>query len=524
MAFLIALMVYYTGGTKFSYAHLIYLPIILAAYFYKIKGGVIAAVISGLFLGPYMPINTETMVMQGLENWIFRMGLLIIIGAFAGYLFSILENQLEKVNQIAYYNPETGLPNKIKLKEDLETKINSKDNFYLIILSINNFIDIYKVIGFMNFSDYIKKLLKHIRNFKNIKNKIYYINENKYGIILKKEDKNQLLTYLNQFVEYMDHAVKFNQLSIFNDVNLGISSYPEQSQIADELIDQSFIALEKAVAKKVQFWLYQEEDSDFKNNNIQLLADINQSIINNDFELYYQPKINLENNSVETFEALIRWNHPERGFISPAEFIPVVEQSSLIEPLTEWVIKRALSDINQFNQNNNKNKYSIAVNISARNLQHPNFAESLIRNLENFKINPERLSLEITETDLILEIEENIKKLQLLKEKGIKIYLDDFGKGYSSLKYLKELPVDFLKIDRYFIKNIGQEKATENIIHSIINMAHALNLKVVAEGVETEEQLNFLIGLDCDYSQGYYFARPDTKENIIKWLQKKNMV
>jgi len=116
MAFLIALMVYYTGGTKFSYAHLIYLPIILAAYFYKIKGGVIAAIISGLLLGPYMPINTETMVMQGLENWVFRMGLLIIVGAFAGYLFSILENQLEKVNQIAYYNPETGLPNKIKLR------------------------------------------------------------------------------------------------------------------------------------------------------------------------------------------------------------------------------------------------------------------------------------------------------------------------------------------------------------------------------------------------------------------------
>jgi EAL domain-containing protein (putative c-di-GMP-specific phosphodiesterase class I) len=462
------------------------------------------------------------MLMQGIENWSFRMGLLVIIGVFAGYLFSLLESQLEQVNKIAYYDSETGLPNKIRLKQKLEQEIAAENQFYLIILSINNFIDIYKVVGFMNFADYIKKLIRYIRAFKNVENKVYYINENKYGIILKADKKSEVLNYLKQFVEYMDNAVKFNQLSIFNDISLGLTSYPEQSQIADELIDQSFIALEKAENKKVQYYFFEKEDSNLKNNNIQLLADLNQSIKNDDFELYYQPKINLSSQSVETFEALIRWNHPERGFISPGKFIPIIEQSSLIEPLTEWVIKKALSDINQFNQNNETDEYSIAVNISARNLQHPNFAESLILNLDKFKVNPEKLSLEITETDLILEIEDNIEKLKRLKEKGIKIYLDDFGKGYSSLKYLKELPVDFLKIDRYFIKNIGQEEGTENIIHSIINMAHALNLKVVAEGVETETQLDFLRELNCDYAQGYYFARPDTKENIINWLVKEN--
>lgn len=517
------MIVYYTGGTRFSYAHLIYLPIILAAYFYKIKGGISAAVIGGLFLGPFMPINTETMAMQAIENWAFRMVLLVIVGAFAGYLFSLLESQLEKVNQVAYYDPGTGLPNKISLKEKLEAEITAENDFYLVILSINNFIDIYKMIGFMNFSEYIKKLVKYIKEFKDIENKVYYINENKYGIIIKKENNRQLLKYLKEFVEYMDNPVTFKQLSIFNDVNLGISSYPAQSQIADELINQSFMALEKSETKKVQYWLYQKKDSDLKNNNIQLLADINESIINDDFELYYQPKVNLNTNSVETFEALIRWNHPKRGFISPGKFIPIVEQSSLIEPLTEWVIKKALNDINQFNQSNENDDYSIAINISARNLQNPNFADSLIKNLEVFEINPERLSLEITETDIILEIKENIKKLKRLKEKGIKIYLDDFGKGYSSLKYLKELPVDYLKIDRYFIKNIGQERATENIIHSIINMAHALDLMVVAEGVETTEQLDFLIELNCDYAQGYYFARPDTKENIIEWLHREEI-
>jgi EAL domain-containing protein (putative c-di-GMP-specific phosphodiesterase class I)/GGDEF domain-containing protein len=536
LAILIGIIVYFTGGTKYSYPHLIYIPIILSAYFYKIKGGLIAAIIGGLLLGPYMPINTDTMVMQGTENWFFRMLMLVIVGSFAGYLFSLLESQLRKVNKIAYYDPETGLPNKLKLKEDLEAQIYAEENFHLLILSINNFIDIYKLIGFMNFSEYVKSLLVYIKKFKKVEKNIYLINENKYGIIVKDAEIKNIKSYIKEFINYLDQAVEFNQISIFNDITLGVTNYPKESQIADELIDQAFISLEKAEEKKLQYWIYEQENNDLNDNNIELLADINKSIKNDDFILYYQPKVNLKNKKIETFEALIRWQHPLKGFISPGNFIPMVEKSSLIDSLTEWVISRALRDINQLNgvkgsseflnglvdAETGQKYYNIAVNISARNLQHPEFADSLISNLDKYNINPDRFSIEITETDLILEIEENIKKLQKLKNKGIKIYLDDFGKGYSSLKYLKELPVDYLKIDRYFIKNIGQEDASEDIIRSIIDMAHALNLKVVGEGVETKEQLDFLISLNCDYAQGYYFARPDTKENIIKKLAEEN--
>lgn len=520
----VAFFVYQSGGTRFSYTYLIYLPIVLAAYFYKIKGGLLISIIGGLFLGPLMPINTDTMVMQSFENWFFRMFLLIIIGVFSGSLFSLLESQLEKVNQIAYYEPETKLPNKTKLKDDLEKKIKKGTDFHIFILSINNFIDIYKLIGFINFSNYINKLLEYIKSFKGIKDRIYYINENKYGIIIEKRNLDNLLDFLKDFVDYLDQAVKFNQISIFNDITLGVSSCPNQSQIAGELIDQAFIALEKADEKKLHYWIYEDADIDIENsgNNIELLGQVKKSILEGHFELDYQPKINLSNNQIETFEALIRWKHPQRGLISPAEFIPIVEQSNLIEPLTDWIVKKALSDINQFNQNNDAENYSIAVNISTRNLQHPNFTESLINYLDRYSVEPKRLSLEITETELMMEIEENIKKLQRLKDKGIKIYLDDFGKGYSSLKYLKELPVDFIKIDRYFIKYIGEDTSAENIIHSIINMSQALDLEVVAEGVETKAQLDFLKDLKCDYAQGYYFSRPDSKENIIDWLDNNN--
>jgi EAL domain-containing protein (putative c-di-GMP-specific phosphodiesterase class I) len=517
---LTAFFVYQIGGTRYSYTYLIYIPIIFSAYFYNVKGGLLAALLGGLFLGPLMPLNTETMAMQSFENWFFRMILFMIIGSFSGALFSLLDSQLDKLNKIAYYHQGTGLANLIKMKKDLDNKIENAGDFYLCIISINNFLDIYKLIGFTNFSDYINKLIAYIKDFKQINYDVYHINENKYGLIIDKENIENINIFLKDLIIYLEQAVDFQEVSIFNEITLGISACPEQSQIADELINQSFMALEKAEEKKVHHWIYKKlkNDLEYSTNNIELLAQVKNSISKNHFELYYQPKINLKNNQIEAFEALIRWHHPKKGFLTPGKFIAVVEQSSLIDQLTDWVIKTAAADINIIKENTGLVNYNIAVNISARNLQQPDFTDKLISILNQKKIDPHRFSLEITETELMIDIQENIKKLKKLKEKGIKIYLDDFGKGYSSLKYLKELPADFIKIDGYFIKSIGNDKSAENIIHSIINMAHALDLEVVAEAVENKNQLDFLRELDCDYAQGYYFAKPESRANIINWI------
>lgn len=517
----ITFFVYQSGGTRFSYTYLVYIPIILAAYFYNIKGGLLAAMAAGLFLGPLMPLNTETMVMQSFENWFFRMILFMIIGSFSGALFSLLESQIEKVNKVAYYHQETGLANLIKMKSDLEAKIENDGDFYLIIISINNFLDIYKLIGFTKFSNYINKLVEHIRDFKYIKDSIYHINENKYGLIIDKRKIDNFEFFLKDFIIYLEQAIDFKHVSIFNEITLGISASPEQSQIADELINQSFLALEKAGEKRVHHWIYEEREKDleYSDSNIEMLAQVRNSITEDNFELYYQPKINLKTNEIEALEALIRWHHPEKGFLTPGRFISIVEQSSLIESLTNWVIKEAAADLNIYKEKIRNNQINLAVNISARNLQQPEFTDNLIKVLRQEKIDPCQFSLEITETELMLDVKENIKKLKRLKDHGVQIYLDDFGKGYSSLKYLKELPVDFIKIDGYFIRSISIEKSAENIIYSIINMAHALDLQVVAEGVENQIQLDFLKELGCDFAQGYHFARPDSKENIVHWVK-----
>ncbi|SFM09676.1 bifunctional diguanylate cyclase/phosphodiesterase [Halanaerobium salsuginis] len=516
---LISYLVYKTGGTQYSYIHLIYLPIIFTAYLYKIRGGLVSALLAGLLLGPLMPLNTAAMLSQQNSNWIFRTLFLILIGIFSGCLFSLIEQQLGLLNKLAYFNSEISLPTKIKFKQIVEERISGQKDFYLLILSINNFFDIYKLIGFMNSTKYISQFLQNVQKFIGHNSLIYYISEDKYGIVLPKNKYLNVKIFLNRLAKYLEKPIEFKGLSIFNDISFGLSSYPENSSIFAELIDQALVALKNANDLKKQYYFYKNSAIESKNNKIELLAAVKKSIDNNSFELYYQPKINLYTRKVETFEALIRWNHPEKGLISPAEFIPIVEQSSLIQPLTDWVLKTALADIAEFNQNFKFDFYNIAINISARNLQNPEFADSLISHLNSAKVAAKNLSLEITETDLMLEIESNIKKLKKLKENGIKIYLDDFGKGYSSLKYLKEIPIDYLKIDRYFILNIGKDKSVEEIISAIIKLAHSLNIEVVAEGVESEEQLLFLEKLACDYAQGFYFACPEKKEKVISWLQ-----
>ena len=520
LLWLSGIIVYYTGGTQQSYLHLVYIPILISAYFYKRWGGLFAGLVSGLLLGPYMPINTNEMLMQAHVNWSFRMFFFVLIGLFAGSLFRLLELQLNKINKIAYYNESIELPNKTKLKDILSKKIENDEEFQLIIFSIKNYSDIYKLVGSKYFSSFIKELIKHISNYKNINNPLFYINDSKYAMYIERHKKVDLINKLRKLTKYLNTPVKFKEISIYTDIIMGVSTYPKNGKDCDEIIEKAFLAIDKVKKEKLNFWIYEREAVDVNYNNIELLGDIDNSIKNNDFELYYQPKIDLKNDQVEAYEALIRWNHPNEGFIPPAQFIPKVERSSLIEPLTDWVIEQSLKDIVEYGEIAKNKDLHVAINISARNFQDPSFVDRLFEYLDNSNLAPEKFAIEITETDLMIEMDKNIRKLSQLREKGVKVYLDDFGKGYSSLKYLKELPIDYIKIDQFFINNIDKNSTNRDIVLSIIKLSHALDIKVVAEGVETKEQLDFLKENNCDFAQGYYFTRPDKKEEIFKWTTK----
>jgi EAL domain-containing protein (putative c-di-GMP-specific phosphodiesterase class I) len=231
------------------------------------------------------------------------------------------------------------------------------------------------------------------------------------------------------------------------------------------------------------------------------------ALADNQFRLYYQVQIN-HNSQIIGAEALIRWQHPYRGLVSPLEFIPLAEESGLIHPVGQWLIDTACAQIKAWQQDALTRDLTLSINVSAKEFQRADFVDQVQSAVQSHQINPALLKLELTESMFLENIENIIEKLSDLKEIGVRFSLDDFGTGYSSLQYLKRLPLDQLKIDQSFVRDIAIDINDQAIVSTIIAMAHTLNLNVIAEGVETEEQKEFLLNSGCTHYQGYLFGKP----------------
>jgi EAL domain-containing protein (putative c-di-GMP-specific phosphodiesterase class I) len=240
----------------------------------------------------------------------------------------------------------------------------------------------------------------------------------------------------------------------------------------------------------------------------------------NEFVLHYQPQMDIKSGKISGFEALIRWNSPQHGLVSPTRFIPVAEQSGLIQSIGKWVIQEACRFVKRLEKEGYRGMY-VAVNVSAQQLSKDNFVDMVKQILAQASLEKDQLEIEITESVLLSSVDESIQKLENLRALGIKLSLDDFGVGYSSLTYLRQLPVDTLKIDKSFVDLIGVDPDGAEIIGAIINMAHVLNKNVIAEGVEEEKQLQYLAQKNCDCIQGYFFSKPlPENEAIAFWIEK----
>jgi EAL domain-containing protein (putative c-di-GMP-specific phosphodiesterase class I) len=253
--------------------------------------------------------------------------------------------------------------------------------------------------------------------------------------------------------------------------------------------------------------------------NISIGNQLRGSIENRELDLYYQPQIDIESGRIIGAEALIRWEHPEKGFIPPSKFIPIAENVGFISQIEEWVFMTACSQKKAWDKQG-LHSIKISINLSAKMTVHDELIAKIRRLLSENKDKHCSIELEITETAIMADMEKAIEILKSFKELGATIALDDFGAGYSSLTYLQKLPIDVLKIDMDFIQEIGVSKKVENILKMIINLAHSLGLKVVAEGVETEDQLAFLKENKCDIAQGFYFYKPAKASEVADLLEK----
>lgn len=331
-------------------------------------------------------------------------------------------------------------------------------------------------------------------------------------------EKNNVYTIANKILNSLKAPFKITNRNLFITTALGISIYPEDGETANDLLKNADLAMYQAKEQGGnQFSFYDVRLYEHNKQCFLIEAELHNALNNNEFFLVYQPQFNIDQQGLLSVEALIRWNHPERGLLLPMDFIPFAEETGLIIPIGEWILREVCRQIKMWHKKNLPYIH-VAVNVTSRQLRQPNFIDFVKKTLNEYQLNPRHLEFEISE-NVVITHPDIIYMLNQLKQLGIKIALDDFGTGNSSINYLKQLHIDCIKIDQSFVQNIPTSHSDEVIIEAIISMARSFNFKVIAEGVESQEQLDFLKKQHCDEVQGFLFSEPLTSKEIERYLK-----
>jgi diguanylate cyclase (GGDEF)-like protein len=312
-------------------------------------------------------------------------------------------------------------------------------------------------------------------------------------------------------------AFHLDAYSIDIEANIGVDLFADNTNSTPEdVLRRAEVTLDAAKRLRTGFAFYDPDMERFGIEHLSLLGEINHAMDSGELVLYYQPKLNMLDGSPSGAEALVRWQHPEKGLITPDLFIPMIEDTNLIHSFTAWVLNEAMRQVAQWHTQGLE--LPVSINISARSLMNPDIVERIRDGIERWGISPARLILEITETGLMWDPVMAKRHLGQIHDLGVELSIDDFGTGYSSLAYLKDLPVDELKIDRAFIHHMLDNPKDANIVQATIQLAHSLGLFVVAEGIENETMWEKLANFGCDKAQGYYMARPMPSGDIPDWI------
>jgi len=433
-----------------------------------------------------------------------------------------VEKQLEKSTQI---DSLTDVNNRHSYLEKMNTLLNSTSKIdstqhAVFFLDLDRFKQVNDTLGH-EFGDLLLvEVATRLKNLLNSKDIVARYGGDEFVLTLANiRHPREAAQFAEDMIQEIEKPVKVNNQEIFVSASIGISIYPHDGDTTEELVNRADKAMNYAKQSgRNRFSFYFDELNTDANRLILLDSEIRKAIENREFVLYFQPKVDVKLNKIIGFEALVRWNSEKLGFVSPAEFIPYAEETGLIIPITEILIDEACAELMKLRQAG-YSKLPISINIASIHFQQPNFFESIQKILERNNTSAHNFEIEVTERTIMNNDEETVSKLVRLKEIGFKLSIDDFGTGYSSLGYLVRFPVDYLKIDKSFIQHIVLQSDKQAIVDAIIQLAHRLNMQVIAEGVESEQQVNQLSRMGCDFIQGYYYSKPVPMEELIKFLQ-----
>lgn len=429
-----------------------------------------------------------------------------------------LEDQLY---DLAYYDPLTGLPNRIMLEQTINRYINeNKDNgmIGIIYFDIDEFRNINEVKGHSIGDELIKSIAQELGKRVGKPHMLARMSGDEFVLALfDMVHLEDFLPTVEDYFKYIRKSYVLEEDDFFVTFSAGVALYPDHGTDYVTLMRHADAAMSIAKSKgKDQTVIFDDEMVTVIKQQTELLNQLRVAIEHNEFQLYYQPIIDLESNKPIGTEALIRWVHPTKGFIPPLEFISLSEKNGFIREITEWVFKQAAE---QYPEWGKKRNFKVSVNLSASMLMNDKFITDLIKWIENHHIDCKKFNIEITETAIISDIQKSIHVLNALKRLGFTIALDDFGTGYSSLTYLQKLPIDTIKIDRSFISNIKEDTEEFFVLKYMIDLAHHLKLSVVAEGIETIEQAEMVKKYDVDFAQGYYYCKPMPQNRVIEYFK-----
>ncbi|MCG8379752.1 MAG: EAL domain-containing protein [Proteobacteria bacterium] len=416
----------------------------------------------------------------------------------------------------------TELPNRSMFYELLREALHvaSRDNKKLVIVYINlvGFREINETYGHNSGDLILKELTRRLQNLAHENDIVARLGGDKFILVLKEDFADKLITNEVQHLQKtLEQPYIFDRTSIDVNVNSGISRYPDDGELSDELMQRAELAMISAASTNQAFAIYSPNLNQENPRRVSLIGDLRRAIENDQLELYYQPKIDLLRNEITSVEALVRWNHPEHGRVSPGEFMPLAERGRLIKPLTRWVSATALRESADWHKRGLN--IGMSINISARDLGDSELPDVFAALIAKYGVQPDWITLEITESSIMDDPKHALTILNKLGELNFRLSIDDFGTGYSSLAYLSKLPVQEIKIDQSFVLEMNKNKSDELIVKATIDLGHNLGLKVIAEGVENEEVWHRLKQMNCDVLQGYFFSPPLEKNEFFKWLK-----
>ncbi|MGF1705157.1 putative bifunctional diguanylate cyclase/phosphodiesterase [Enterovibrio baiacu] len=484
-------------------------------------------VLGYLTFAAFLSMKPTTTLIEFIVSAVFFGG-----GIFCVMLFGVISQSMERIAFAEFqqhhnesHDPLTGLPNRRFLLRTISHQVNefnlSEQSFALVTFDINNFNNINEVFSHQKGDVLLAQFSERLKEFIDADIFLARSSGNRFTLIINDPKDSNIPTYIESIQSYLDHPLTINEHDVNVTSTAGVALFPEHGSSAEDVLKRSEIAMYSAKRIQAPYTIYEPSASSHFYDKTELASMLHTALSTMDFELYFQPVINVNNQNQMTLEVLIRWPLGDGYSVRPDEFIPIAEQTNAIKKITHWVLETTVAQLADWRRQGITPQ--VQVNLSVKDIEDDALEVFLSSIMKKHPINPAQLTLEITETSMMQNPCKAQAVLEKIKKLGVYLSIDDFGTGFSSLSILSSMPIDEIKIDRSFVTDLLYSSNHEAIVRSTIYLAHSLECRVVAEGVETEALGQYLISIGCDKLQGYWYGRPMTLAQTDEWLQQANL-